>query len=103
MLLGICLAKVLPTSVFAFFSTSISSLFVVSFSINGLGDDCAAISSTAKAVVSLVEAVLQEFPNGCGRAKNADCIEDRFRPAITCFTSRWNLSLIVMIVLHIST
>ena len=62
------------------------------FSINGLGDDCAAISSTAKAVVSLVEAVLQEFPNGCGRAKNADCIEDRFRTAI-CFILWLNLQI----------
>lgn len=70
-------AKVLPTSVFG-------CCLLLPFSINGLGDDCAAISSTAKAVVSLVEAVLQEFPNGCGRAKNAeDCIEDRFRTAIT--------------------
>ena len=47
---------------------------------NLLCDDCAAISSTAKAVVSLVEAVLQEFPNGCGRAKNADCIEEPMTP-----------------------
>lgn len=67
-------------------------VFQVCLLFNGLGDDCAAISSTAKAVVSLVEAVLQEFPNGCGRAKNADRIEDRFRTAI-CFTLWLNLQM----------
>ena len=92
MLLGICLAKVLPTSVFVFFPQVFQVCLLFPFSINRLGDDCAAISSTAKAVVSLVEAVLQEFPNGCGRAKNADCIED-IRTAITCFTLWLNLQM----------
>ena len=36
--------------------------------------------------------MLQEFPNGCGRAKNADCIED-IRTAITCFTLWLNLQM----------
>ena len=53
----------------------------------GLGDDCAAISSTGKAVVSLVEAVLQEFPNGCGRAG----IEDRIQPNLSHVKLRYTL------------